>query len=124
MSQQQIRQNVKQAINTAIQQGIQPKAPRNGLGLVLNVPGARFRTLFDEGGLAPAARYYYEEIGIDPPDELDYQQDAIRRGRSQYIKLLDSTQRKISTWDNVGRQWKLTALGKKFYSKAVDKFTV
>ena len=48
----------------------------------------------------------------------------MRTGRSQYIKLLDGSSKKLSTWDNVGREWKLTALGKKFYSKAVDRFTV
>ena len=47
----------------------------------------------------------------------------MRKGRSQYIKLLDGTQKKISTWDNVNREWKLTALGRTFYSKAVDRYT-
>ena len=38
--------------------------------------------------------------------------------------MLDGTQKKVSTWDNVNREWKVTALGKTFYSKAVDKFTM
>ena len=32
--------------------------------------------------------------------------------------------KKISTWDNINSEWKLTALGKLFYAKAVDRFTV
>ena len=108
---QRIRQNVKVQIDQAIAAGIQPKAPRNGLGLVLP-SGVRFRTLYDKKGITAAGRYYYDKSGITPPGKFDYQQDAARKGRSQYIKLLDGTQKKVSTWDNVNRDWKLTALGK------------
>ena len=94
-----IRQQVKTALDAAIQQGVQPKAPRNGIGLVLGIPGARFRTLYDKNGLTQAGRYYYNKTGIAPPGKFDYQQDSVRKGRSQYIKLLDGTQKKISTWD-------------------------
>ena len=116
---------MKTQIDEAIAVGTQPKAPRNGLGLVLPT-GARFRTLYDKKGLTPAGKYYYEKTGIAPPGKFDYQQDAVRKGRSQYIKLLDGTQKKVSTWDNVNREWKLTALGKTFYAyaKAVDRYTV
>ena len=55
---------MKQAIDAAIQQGIQPKAPRVGIGLVLGIPGARFRTLYDKNGLTPAGRYHYDKTGI------------------------------------------------------------
>ena len=117
-----IRQNVKAALDNAIQQGVQPNAPRTGLGLVLAIPGARFRTLYDKNGLTLAGTY--EKSGIAPPGKFDFQQDAIRKGRSQYIKLLDGTQKKVSTWDNVNRDWKLTALDKTFYSKAISRFVV
>ena len=81
-----IRRQVKTALDNAIQQGVQPKAPRTGLGLVLAIPGARFRT--------PAGTYYYEKSGIPPPGKFDFQQDAVRKKRSQYITLLDGTQKK------------------------------
>ena len=86
--------------------------------------GARFRALYNKNGLTPAGQYYYNKTGIAPPGRFDYQQDSIRKGRSQYIKLLDGTQRKVSTWDSVGKEWKLTALGRTFYAKAVDRYTV
>ena len=114
---------MKSQIDAAITSGTQPKAPRSGLGLVLPT-WARFRTLFDKNGITAAGRYYYDKVGIAPPRNFDYQQDAVRRGRSQYIKLSDGTTKKVSTWDNINREWKLTALGKTFYAKAVDKFTV
>ena len=46
------------------------------------------------------------------------------KGRSQFIRLLDGTQKKISTWLSVERKWKLTDLGKTFYAKAVDRYTM
>ena len=39
--------------------------------------------------------------------------DAVQRGRSQDIKLPDGTKKKMSTWNNVNREWKLTALYRK-----------
>ena len=120
----QVRPQVRRAIDAAIDAGAVAKAGRSGMGLILPIPGARFRVLYNEKGLVPAGRYYYEKTGLPPPGQFDYAQDATRKGRSQYITLLDGTQKKISTWDNVKREWKLTALGKRFYSRAVDKFTV
>ena len=125
-SQTRIRQQVKQSIDTAIASGIQPKAPKSGIGLVLPT-GVRSRVLYDKKGLTSAGKYYYEKSGLPQPGQFNYQQDPVRSqrgGRSQYIKLLDGTQRKISTWDNLNREWKLTKLGKTFYSKAVDRYTV
>ncbi len=122
---QRLRQNVKAQIDAAISVGAQPKAPRNGLGLVLP-SGARFRTIYDKKGLTAAGEYYYEKSGIPPPGKFDFQQDPFRKPgtRSLYIKLLDGTQKKVSTWDNVNREWKLTKLGKTFFAKAVDRYTV
>ena len=114
---------MKTQIDQAIAAGAQPKAPRNGIGLVLP-SGVRFRTLYDKHGRQTAAgRYFYEKSGIPPPGKFDFQQDAVRKGRSQYIKLLDGTQKKVSTWDNVKREWKLSKLGTQFYSRAVSKYT-
>ena len=115
---------MKTSLDIAIQQGVQPKEPRNGLGLVLGIPGARFRTPYDKSGLTPAGRYYYDKTGIAPPGKFDFRQDATRKGRSQYSKLLDGMQKEVSTWDNVNREWKLTKLGTQFYSKAVDRYTI
>ena len=90
-----VRAQVKSQIDAAILSGTQPKAPRSGLGLVLPT-GTRFRTLFDKNGITAAGKYYYDKVGIQPPRNFDYQQDAIRRGKSQYIKLLDGTTKKVS----------------------------
>ena len=92
--------------------------------MILPIPGARHRVLYDKNGITNAGKLYYQKAGIPEPGKFDYTQDAIRRGRSQYIRLLDGSQKKISTWDSINRKWKLTVLGRQFYEKAVDKFTV
>ena len=119
-----LRQPVKTALDAAITAGAQPSAPRSGLGLVVKTPAGRFRTLVDKKGLTPAGKYYYEKSGLPPPRSFDYQQDTTRKGRTQYIRILDGSSKAVSRWDNVNREWKLTKLGTQFYSKAVDKFTV
>ena len=111
MTQQRLRVQARNQIDEAIAASRQPKAPRSGIGLVLHTSG-RHRALYDKNGLTSAGKYYYEKTSIEPPGIFDYQQDPVRRGRSQYIKLLDGTQTKISTWDNVNNEWKVTALGK------------
>ena len=88
-----VRAEAKTQISAAIAAGAQPRAPRSGIGLVLPT-GARFRTLFNNTGLTAAGRYYYDQTGIAPPGKFDFEQDAVRKGRSQYIKLLDGTQKK------------------------------
>ena len=48
---------------------------------------------------------YYDKTGIAPPGRFDYQQDATRKGRSQYIKLLDGTQKKVRSEERrVGKE--------------------
>ena len=121
-----MRPQVKAALDQAILTGAQPSAPRNGIGLVLRTPTGRFRQLVDKKGLTAAGRYYYDKTGIPTPGPFDYNQDAFRKngGRSQYIKLMDGSQKKVSTWDPNQREWKHTALGKQFFGKAVDRYTI
>ena len=119
-----VRPQVKAAIDQAVLTGAQPTAPRNGVGLVLKTPIGRFGQLVDKKGLTSAGKYFYEQTGLPLPASFDFQQDATRKGRSQYIKLMDGSKKKVSTWDPNAREWKSTALGKQFFSKAVDRYTV
>ena len=89
-----LRPRARQALDLLIAQGVQPKAARNGVGLVLQSPGTRATTLFNQRGLTPSGKYYYEKKGLSPPTRFDYEQDPERRGRSQYIRLLDGTSKK------------------------------
>ena len=106
---QRVRQNVKAQIDASITSGMVPKTPKSGVGLVLPT-GVRHRTIIDKSGVTAAGKYYYDKIGQDAPSSF-YTQDAFRKGRSQYISLLDGTKKKVSTWDNVKNEWKLTQLG-------------
>ena len=67
MSTRQLKQNVKDALDNAISAGNQPKANRGGFGLVLPIPGARFRVIFNEQGITSMGTYYYEKTGLPPP---------------------------------------------------------
>ena len=109
-----LRQQVKTALDAAITAGSQPLAPRSGLGLVVKTPAGRFRTLVDKKGITAAGKYYYEKSGLPPPRSFDYQQDTTRKGRTQFIRLLDGSQKAVSRWDNVNREWKITKLGTQF----------
>ena len=72
---------MKQALDAAIQAGTQPKALRNGLGLVLATSTGRFRTLYDKRGLTAAGKYYHDKTGIQPPGKFDFQQDSMERSQ-------------------------------------------
>ena len=78
-----LRREAKSAIDSAISQNAQPKSNRSGVGLVLPIPGARQRTLFDKKGITKAGEYFYEKSGLPQPSGFDYNQDSIRKGRSQ-----------------------------------------
>ena len=110
-----LRKEAKQAIDSAISQSAQPKSNRTGVGLVLPIPNARQRTLFDKKGITEAGKYYYQKSGLPQPSGFDYNQDSVRKGRSQYINDLSGNKKRISTWDPGAKTWKLTALGKQFY---------
>ena len=120
MSTNRVRPQVKAALDQAILTGAQPSAPRNGIGLVLRTPTGRFRQLVDKKGLTAAGKYFYDKTGIPNPGTFDYNQDEFRKngGRSQYIKLMDGSQKKVSTWDPNQREWKHTQLGRAFFSKS------
>ena len=47
-----VKQNIKDQIDSAINAGNQAKANRNGFGLILNIPGARYRVSYNEKGLS------------------------------------------------------------------------
>ena len=97
-----------------------PHAPKRARGLILNIPGGRFRRLMDESGvLTPAGTHHYEQTAQRAPDRgFDYSQEPIRRGARVQIKLLDGTQATVRTWDGVNGRWRFTQLGQKFYRES------
>ena len=115
---------MKEQINASIAAGAQPRVPRSGIGLVL--PNGRQRkVLVDQSGkLTAAGSHYYEQTGQTPPGRFDWAQTPERAGRSLFIKLLDGSKKAVSRFDAVSKQFAPTALGKKFYSRRLDRFTV
>ena len=80
-----IRQQVKKALDEVADLGTQPRAAKNGFGLVIKMPTGRTRALVDAAGkLTEVGKYYYDRSGIEPPNKFDFNQDATRKGRSLY----------------------------------------
>ena len=119
-----LRRQTKEQIIASIEGGAQPRVPRSGIGLVL--PNGRQRKVLvnQAGQLTPAGSYYYERTNQTPPGRFDFRQAPQRAGRSLMIKLLDGSKKAVSRFDSVAKIFKPTALGKKFYAKRMDRFTV
>ncbi len=119
-----LRQDVKNQIHESIAAGREPRVPRGGIGLVL--PNGRQRkVLVDRAGkLTAAGKHYYQETGQTPPGRFDWAQTPERQGRSLTIRLLDGSRKAVSRFDAVDRAFKPTALGKSFYAKRTERFTV
>ena len=86
--------------------------------------GSTASPLVQRPGGSQIGNCYYDKIGIEPPNKFDFNQDAVRKGRSLYISMLDGTTRKVSTWNNIKNEFVMTKLGRQFYANAVDKYTV
>ena len=119
-----LRRQTKTEIDQAIAAGAEPRVPRSGLGLVL--PFARQRKVLvnQAGTLTPAGKHYYEKTNRTPPGRFDFAQDPQRAGRSLMIRLLDGSRKAVSRFDAVSREFKPTALGRAFYSRRTDRYTV
>ena len=118
-----IREAVKSHVDAAIQREEPPKAPRTGVGLVVNVPGRRRVTIVNgRGVVTPAGEYYYKKTNQEAPRNFDYDQRPVRMGQREMIKLLDGTSRAVSIWS--GGAWKQTNLGKKFYANTTVRYVV
>ena len=61
-----------------------------------------------QGGESRESERGVEKKGIQPPTSsgFDYEQDAIRKGSSLFIKLLDGTERRVGTWNPVKNEFK------------------
>ena len=66
-----LRESTKHGITAAIAAGSAPRPPSKGRGLMLAVNGRRsgLRLMDDRGDLTVAGDYYYEAMGVAPPDE-------------------------------------------------------
>jgi len=107
-----------------IADNVQPKTPKSGIGLYVSVGRKRKVLINPRGELTPAGKYYYEKTNQDPPKSFDFAQIPQRKGRSLTINLLDGTKKIVSRFDNIAKEFKLTAIGKKFYANKKDRFTV
>ena len=122
-----LRSNAKFDIDTAITAGLAPKASAGGVGLPLGIPGKKSsRMLVNRLGVVmPAGDYYYDQVGQEAPaGGFDFNQQATGSGQRHVIRLLDGSTRAVQIWNPNTGTFKTTVLGKKFFARAKDKYTV
>ena len=113
-------------LDNAIRFGYQPRAVGGARGLIVSIPGGRYRRLIDvQGTLTPSGRYFYDKKEQRAPEQgFDYAQKPSRAGRREMIRLLDGSAAVTRTWDAVRMSWKFTKTGKLFYAESRDNYVV
>ena len=98
----------------------------SGHSLILNVPGARYRTLVSAAGeVTPFGSYYYERTGEEPPRlGFDYGTEPYRRRKRELIRMSDGKEATVRSWDNATRNWKITKTGRAFYRNSMDRYVI
>ena len=112
------------AIDAAIEAGSEPKKSKSGM--ILTIPGARYKTLSSVSGeLTSAGKYYYEKTAKEQPkDGFDPASKPTMRGAQEVVKMLDGKMMVLRSWDGVKRDWKFTRAGKAFYKNSPDKYII
>ena len=113
-------------LDAAIDAGNAPRAPQRGGGILLDIPASRPRRLVDDNGrLTAEGQYYYNKVGQEAPAAgFDWKQEPSRKGSKVQIKLLNGKTSAVRIWDGVNRQWRFTALGKKYYKESTDRYVI
>ena len=115
------RRDTKVFLDNLITENVQPKTPKSGIGLYISVGRKRKVLVNPKGELTPAGKYYYEKTNQEPPKSFDFTQIPQRKGRSLTINLLDGSKKVVSRFDNIAKEFKITAVGKKFtQTKKID----
>ena len=115
----------KRQANEAVRLGALPRRTR-GHSLVLDVPGARYRTLVSAAGeVTPFGDYYYDRIGDEAPRlGFDYDTEPYRRRKRELINMSDGKEVAVRSWDNTTRNWKFTKTGRVFYRNSMDRYII
>ena len=121
-----IKSTERDSINAAIAAGNAPRSAKGGRGLILTIPGARYKTLVNvQGKTTPFGDYYYSKTAEPPPNRnFDYSQKATRVGRRETIRLLDGTTAVARTWNPRKNEFSFTKTGKEYYQYHSDRWLV
>ncbi|MEO1777090.1 MAG: hypothetical protein AAFS07_19290, partial [Pseudomonadota bacterium] len=107
-----LTQGEKDALDRALSAGLKPRATAGSKGLIVSVPGGRYRTLItSKGQLTGAGQYFYQKQNASPPNRtFDPAQEPQRVGRRETVVLRDGNTT-VRTWDHIHKKWNLTRLG-------------
>ncbi len=95
----------KLLMDAAIAANEEPRAPKGGRGLLLNISGKRARRLMDvAGNLTAVGTYFYTQSAREAPTHgFDQREEPTRKGSRVQIKLLDGATAAVKTWGNINR---------------------
>ncbi len=112
------------AIDAAILAGSEPKKSKTGV--ILSIPGARYKTLASlTGELTAAGKHYYEKTTKEAPKNgFDPTQKPTARGAQEVAKMLDGQTVVLRSWDGVKREWRFTRAGRAYYKNSPDRYVV
>ena len=106
----------KQNIRLAIQAGRDPVRGKNGNFLLRF--GQGFKFLIKNGEPTDAGRYWAEKSGQTLPTEgFDPNHQVQRRGRAEYITLLNGTERLGRSYDAARQRYAYSRIGNKFFKE-------
>ena len=111
----------KQKIRLAIQAGRDPIRGKNGNFLLRF--GQGFKFLIKNSEPTDAGRYWAEQSGRTLPSEgFDPNQQVVRRGRAEYITLLDGTERLVRSYDAARQRYAYSRLGNTFFKEQTSEW--
>ena len=94
--------------------------------MILDVPGARYRTLVSAGGtVSQAGRHYYDLTGKEPPrNGIDPNATPYRRRKRELVLRQDGSEVALRTYDPARQTWRLTRAGQIFYSNKKVRYVI
>ena len=86
---------------------------------MLHLGGKKYLTLADSSGkLSANGRYFFSKSGKEPPKSgFDPNTQVIKRGPSEFIRMLNGEERQIRRWDAGKSDFNYTQLGREYYKK-------
>ncbi len=105
----------KQRIDAMIAAGVSPARLKGSEGQALKLGRSIVQLVGNNGEATEAGRYWSQASGQPLPAGGFMQQDAIREGNVEYIKLADGRRGVTRKWDEATGLYNFTRLGNDYY---------
>ena len=116
----EMKPSVRAALDAAIEAGTEPKQNRRQSGrLMLHLGNRKYLTLADSRGkLSANGRYFFSKSGREPPvSGFDPNTKVIKRGPTEFIRMLNGEEKQIRRWDAGKSDFNYTQLGCEYFKQ-------